>query len=62
MGKIIKNIILILAGFLLITLIFSAFSSNTKAQTISLSNIVNLVDQQKVDTLNGNRYHGNGQG
>jgi cell division protease FtsH len=51
MGKIIKNIILILAGFLLITLIFSAFSSNTKVQTKSISDIVNLVDQQKVDTL-----------
>jgi len=51
MGKIIKNIILILAGFLLITLIFSAFSGNTKVQTKSISDIVNLVDQQKVDTL-----------
>jgi cell division protease FtsH len=51
MGKIIKNIILILVGFLLITLIFSAFSTNTKTQTTSLSNIINLVDQQKVDTL-----------
>jgi cell division protease FtsH len=51
MGKIIKNIILILVGFLLITLIFSAFSSNTKVQQVSVSEIVNLVDQQKIDTL-----------
>ena len=51
MGKIIKNIILILVGFLLITLIFSAFSSSTKVQTVAISDIVNLVDQQKIDTL-----------
>jgi cell division protease FtsH len=51
MGKIIKNIILILVGFLLITLIFSAFSSNTKVQQVSVSDIVNLVDQQKIDSL-----------
>ncbi len=36
---------------MLITLIFSAFSSNTKVQQVSISDIVNLVDQQKVDTL-----------
>jgi cell division protease FtsH len=51
MGKIIKNIVLILVGFLLITLIFSAFSTNTKVQQKSISDIVTLVDQQKVDTL-----------
>jgi len=51
MGKMIKNIILILAGFLLITLVFSAFSGSPKVQQKSISDIVTLVDQQKVDTL-----------
>jgi cell division protease FtsH len=51
MGKIIKNIVIILIGFLLISMIAGYFSSNTKVQTVSLSDIVTLVDQQKVDTL-----------
>ncbi|HVY67559.1 MAG TPA: ATP-dependent zinc metalloprotease FtsH, partial [Patescibacteria group bacterium] len=51
MGKIVKNIILILLGFLLITGIFAAFSSDNKTKTVSITEIVNLVDQQKVDTL-----------
>jgi cell division protease FtsH len=51
MGKIVKNIILILIAFLFITALFSAFSSDNKVKTVDISDIVNLVDQQKVDTL-----------
>ncbi len=51
MGKIVKNIILILIGFLLITGIFAAFSDNTQVKQVPASEIVNLVSQGKVDTL-----------
>ena len=51
MGKIVKNIILVLIGFLLIVGIFSAFSTDNKIQHVSISNIRDLVDQEKVDTL-----------
>ena len=51
MGKIIKNIILILIGFLIISGIFSLFSSNSTTKTVPISEIINLVDQGKVDSL-----------
>src|SRR5665213_2641740 len=51
MGKIVRNIILILLGFLFITGIFAAFGNNSKVTTVPVSAIVTLVDQGKVDTL-----------
>ncbi|MBI5530819.1 MAG: ATP-dependent metallopeptidase FtsH/Yme1/Tma family protein [Candidatus Doudnabacteria bacterium] len=51
MGKIVKNIILILIGFLFITGLFAAFSNDTKVKEVSISEIVNLVDQQKIENL-----------
>ncbi len=51
MGKIVKNIILILIGFLFITAIFSFFSEDTKKQEVPISEIVNLVGQEKVEKL-----------
>jgi cell division protease FtsH len=54
MGKIIKNIIFILIGFLVITGIFAAFSGNSKTKSVPISEIVNLVDQGKADTLTVN--------
>ncbi len=51
MGKIFKNIILILVGFLVVTGLFAAFGSDTKVKEVSISEIVNLVDQQKVESL-----------
>jgi len=51
MGKIVKNILLILIGFLFLTGIFAAFSGSSKVKDVSLSEIVNLVDQQKVESL-----------
>ncbi len=51
MGKIFKNIILILVGFLVVTGLFAAFSNDTKIKEVSISEIVNLVDQQKVESL-----------
>lgn len=51
MGKIVKNIVLILIGFLVISLIFSAFSSNTKVTTVPISDITTLLNQEKVESL-----------
>lgn len=51
MGKLVKNIILILIGFLIISGIFSIFSNESKTKTIPISEVVNLVDQGKVENL-----------
>ncbi len=52
MTKIIKNIVLILVGFLLITLVFSLFSTDTKVKQVPyVTEIINLVDQGKVESL-----------
>ncbi len=51
MGKIIKNILLVLAGFLLLTAIVASFSQTSTTQQVKISDIVNLVSQGKVDTL-----------
>lgn len=51
MGKIIKNIILILVGFLLITGVFATFSGENQVKEVPISEVVNLVDQGKVDSL-----------
>ncbi len=51
MGKIIKNIVFVLVGFLFITGLFAAFSNDTKVKDVSISEVINLVDQQKVETM-----------
>ena len=51
MGKIIKNIVLILIGFLLITAVFAAFSQNPKVNTVPLSDLATLLNQGKITTL-----------
>jgi cell division protease FtsH len=51
MGKVIKNIILILIGFLIVSTIFAAFSENGKAKTVPITEIINLVDQGKIDQI-----------
>lgn len=51
MVKIIKNILIIVLGFLFITGIYAAFSGNSKVKTVPISEIVNLVDQEKLDSL-----------
>ncbi len=51
MGKIVKNIVFILVGFLLISFLFTAFSTDSKIKEVSVSEIVNLVDQQKIESL-----------
>lgn len=51
MGKIIKNIVLILIGFLLISLVFAAFSQNTKVNTVAISQIGTDLSAGKIATL-----------
>jgi cell division protease FtsH len=51
MSKIIKNILLILLGFLVLSYIFSAFSGTEKVNPVALSEISNLVDQEKVESI-----------
>ncbi len=51
MGKIVKNILLALAGFLLICMIVAAFSNNAPIKQVPVSDIVNAVNQGKVDAL-----------
>ncbi len=51
MGKIAKNIVLILVGFLVISMVFTAFSSNTKVSTVQMSDISAALKQGKVESL-----------
>lgn len=51
MAKIVKNIVLILIGFLVISMIFSAFSGNTKTTNVDISEISLQLNQGKVESL-----------
>ncbi len=51
MSKIVKNILLILVGFLVVSYIVSAFSGNTRVSPVALSEISDMVDQQRVETI-----------
>lgn len=51
MGKIFKNVVIILVGFLFISAIFSYFSSPKKVTTVPISEIAALINQDKVDTI-----------
>lgn len=51
MGKIVKNIVLILIGFLFITGLIAAFSNETKVTKVALSEIKEQINQDKVDSL-----------
>lgn len=48
MGKIIKNIILILIGFLIISGVVAAFSRDTKTEDVPLSEITSAINDGKV--------------
>lgn len=51
MGKIAKNIVLVLIGFLLVTVIIASFSEGNSNKQVKVGEIVNLVEQDKVDSL-----------
>lgn len=51
MGKIIKNIILILIAFLIISGIIAAFSNKTEVKSVPLSDITAMITQDKIESL-----------
>ncbi|HYV33375.1 MAG TPA: ATP-dependent metallopeptidase FtsH/Yme1/Tma family protein, partial [Candidatus Limnocylindria bacterium] len=51
MGKIVKNIVLILVGFLVISMIFAAFSNTSKTTSVQISDISEQLNQGKVESL-----------
>lgn len=51
MSKIVKNILLILLGFLVLSYIFNAFSNTEKVNQVKLSEISDLVNQEKVESI-----------
>lgn len=55
MGKIVKNIVLILIGFLIISGIVAAFSRETKEQEVALSEIATAVREDKVKSVDISR-------
>jgi len=51
MGKIVKNIILILVGFLIVSAIFASFSGKSNTKPVSVSEIGSLINQDKVESI-----------
>lgn len=52
MGKIVKNIILVLIGFLIISGVIAAFTTgNSKVNTVAISEVKDLINQGKVNSL-----------
>lgn len=51
MGKIVKNIVLILVVFLIISGVIAAFSSNTDSEDVALSDIATAINENKVDNV-----------
>ncbi len=51
MGKIVKNIILLLVGFLVISAVFALFASDSKTKPTALSDIAREVNEGKVKTI-----------
>lgn len=51
MGKIIKNIILVLIGFLVISLLVASFMEEDKTKEVPLSEITSLLKEEKVNSL-----------
>ena len=54
MGKIIKNIILVLIGFLIISVLVAAFIGNDEVKEVPLSEITALIQDEKVESLQVN--------
>ncbi len=51
MGKIIKNIILVLIGFLILSVVVAAFTSNKEVKSVPLSEVSNLIRDDKVESI-----------
>jgi cell division protease FtsH len=51
MGKIIKNIILILIGFLIVSVVIASFTADKETKSVPLSEITNLIREDKVEKI-----------
>ncbi len=51
MGKIIKNIILALIGLLILSVIIASFTSKSDVKTVPLSEVTNLIKDDKIESL-----------
>jgi cell division protease FtsH len=51
MGKIIKQIVLVLIGFLVIFAVYAAINNQGSAKNVSLSEIRDLIDQEKISSI-----------
>lgn len=54
MSKIIKNILLVLIGLLILSLVVATFTSNSEVKTVPLSDITTLLKEDKVETIEVN--------
>ncbi len=51
MGKIVKNIILVLIGFLILSIIVASFISDDKVREVPLSEVTSLVKEEKIESI-----------
>ena len=51
MGKIVRNIIIVLIGFLIISVVIAAFTNNKEVKTVPLSEITALLKDGKVESI-----------
>lgn len=54
MGKIIKNIILVLIGFLIISVVVAAFTTSKEVKSVPLSEVSSLIKDDKVESIEVN--------
>ncbi len=51
MGKLFKNITIVLIGFLIVSIAIAAFTNNSKPTTVPLSEITTLIKDEKIESL-----------
>lgn len=51
MGKIVKNIILVLIGFLIISVVVAAFTTSKEIKSVPLSEVASLIKDDKVESI-----------
>ncbi len=51
MGKIVKNIILVLIGFLIISVVVAAFTTSKEVKSVPLSEVASLIKDDKVESI-----------
>ncbi len=51
MGKIVKQLLIVLVGFLVIFALYATFSGQSSVKNVSLSEIRDLIDQEKINSI-----------